>query len=82
MVAAVIEGDVEVEDVAIEEDARVGDAVADYFVGGGADGFGEGVIVEGGGVGLWSSQSRCRGRQIGQGLTFRSMQALWQTSSR
>lgn len=53
VVAGVVEGHVEVEDVAVEEDARVGDAVADYFVGGGADGFGEGVVVEGRGVGLW-----------------------------
>lgn len=43
--AAVVEGDVEVEDVAAEKDALVGDAVADYFVGGGADGFGEVDVV-------------------------------------
>jgi hypothetical protein len=36
---AVVEGDVEVEDVAVEEDALVGDAVTYYFVGGCADGF-------------------------------------------
>jgi len=48
--AAVVEGDVEVDDVAVEEEAVVGDAVADDFVGGGADGFGEAVVVEGGGI--------------------------------
>jgi hypothetical protein len=48
--AAVVEGDVYVEDVAVLERAVVGDAVADYFVDAGADGFGEVVIVEGGGV--------------------------------
>ena len=48
--AVVVEGDVEVDDVAFEEDALVGDAVADYFVDGGADGFGEVDVVEGGGV--------------------------------
>lgn len=52
VVAVVVEGDVEVEDVAVEEDAGVGDAVADDFVGGGADGFGEVHVVEGGRVGL------------------------------
>ena len=52
MEAVVVEGDVEVDDVAFEEDALVGDAVADYFVDGGADGFGEVDVVEGGGVGL------------------------------
>ena len=50
--AVVVEGDVEVDDVAFEEDALVGYAVADYFVDGGADGFGEVDVVEGGGVGL------------------------------
>lgn len=50
--AVVVEGDVEVDDVAFEEDALVGDAVADNFVDGGADGFGEVDVVEGGGVGL------------------------------
>ncbi len=55
MVAAMVEGDIEIDNIAVEEDAGVGDAVADYFVGRGADGFGEGVVVEGGGVGLWNS---------------------------
>ena len=50
--AVVVKGDVEVDDVAFEEDALVGDAVADYFVDGGADGFWKFDIVEGGGVGL------------------------------
>ena len=53
MEAVVVEGYVEVEDVAVEEEARVGDAVADYFVDGGAEGFGEAVIIEGRRVGLW-----------------------------
>ena len=43
--AVVVEGDVEVDDVAFEEEALVGDAVADYFVDGGADGFGEVDVV-------------------------------------
>ena len=43
--AAMVEGDVEVKDVAVEEETLVGDAVADDFVGGGADGFGEVDIV-------------------------------------
>jgi hypothetical protein len=50
--AAVVEGYVDVEDVAVLEGALVRDAVADDFVGGGADGFGEVAVVEGGGVGL------------------------------
>ena len=50
--AVVVKGDVEVDDVAFEEDALVGDAVADDFIDGGADGFGEIDVVEGGGVGL------------------------------
>lgn len=45
VVTTVVEGDVEVEDVAVEEDAGVGDTVADYFIGGGADGFGEIIVV-------------------------------------
>ena len=43
--AGVVEGDVEVDDVAFEEETLVGDAVADYFVDGGADGFGEVDVV-------------------------------------
>ena len=43
--AVVVEGDVEVDDVAFEEDALVGDAVADYFVDGCADGFGKVDVV-------------------------------------
>jgi hypothetical protein len=50
--AAVVEGDVDVEDVAVLEGALVGDAVADDFVGGGADGFGEVAVVEWRRVGL------------------------------
>jgi len=41
------EGDVDVEDVAVLEGAAVGDAVADDFIGGGADGFGKAAVVEG-----------------------------------
>ena len=52
VVAAVVEGDVEVHDVAIKEGSLVGDPVADHFVDGGADGFGKVHVVEGGGVGL------------------------------
>lgn len=36
MVAVVVEGNVDIEDVAVDEDALVGDAVADNFVDGGA----------------------------------------------
>ena len=43
--AVVVEGDIEVDDVAFEEDALVGDAVTDYFIDGGADGFGEIDVV-------------------------------------
>lgn len=50
--AAVVEGYVEVQDIAVEEETRVGDAVADDFVGGGADGFGKEVVIKRGGVGL------------------------------
>lgn len=50
--AAVVQGYVDVYDVAVLEDALVGDAVADAFVYRGADGFGEVAVVEGGGVGL------------------------------
>lgn len=52
MVAVVVEGDVEVKDVAVKEDAGVGDAVTDDFVSGGADGFGEVHVIERGGIGL------------------------------
>lgn len=50
VVALVVDGDVEVDDVAVEEDALVGDAVADDLVGGSAEGLGEFVVVERGGV--------------------------------
>jgi hypothetical protein len=43
--AAVVERHVNVEDVAVEEDSVVGNAVADDFVGRGADGFGEFAVV-------------------------------------
>jgi hypothetical protein len=45
MVAAVVDADVDVDDVAVDEDPLVGDAVADYFVEGGADGFGEADVI-------------------------------------
>lgn len=45
VVAAVVEGDVEVDDVTVEEDARVGDTVTYYFVDGGAEGFGEMLVI-------------------------------------
>lgn len=43
--AVVVEGDVKVDNVAFEEEALVGDPVANYFVDGGADGFGEVDVV-------------------------------------
>lgn len=43
--AAVVEGDVDVDNVAVDEFALVGDAVADYFVDRSADGFGEFAVV-------------------------------------
>ena len=45
MEAVVVEGYVDVEDVAVLQGSVVGDAVADDFVDGGADGFGEEVVV-------------------------------------
>jgi hypothetical protein len=79
VVAFVVEGYVKIEDVAVEEDAAVGNAVADYFVGGGADGLREVVVVEGGGVGLRMSTEvvYTNGK-----LTFRSKHALCTISSR
>ena len=44
--AAVVEGHVDVEDVTVFEDALVGNAVANDFVGRGADRLGEAAIVE------------------------------------
>ncbi len=43
--AVVVEGDVEVDDIAFEEEALVGDAMADYFVDGGADRFREVDVI-------------------------------------
>lgn len=48
--AAVVEGDVDVEDVAVLEGALVGDTVADDFVDGCADRFGEVAVVQRGRV--------------------------------
>lgn len=45
VVPAVVKRDVDVEDVTVHQDALVGDTVADDFVEGGADGFGEEVVV-------------------------------------
>ena len=73
VVAAVVEGDVEVYDVAVEEGALVGDPMADYFVYGGADGFGEVDVVEGGGVGLGAISEKVRegeGRECGAYVSF------------
>lgn len=50
--ATVVEGHVNVDDVAILERTSIGNAVADDFVDAGADGFGEVVVVERGGIGL------------------------------
>jgi hypothetical protein len=47
-----VECDVEVEDVAIFKNTLIGDAVADDFVGGCADGFRKMVVVQRGWVGL------------------------------
>lgn len=44
--AAVVESDVDVDNVAVGERARVGDAVADDLVDGCAHGLGEAVVVE------------------------------------
>ena len=46
VVAAVVDGDVDVDDVALLEGPQVGDAVADDLVHGRADGAGEVVVVE------------------------------------
>ena len=46
MEAAVVERDVDVEDVAVFEGPVVWDAVADHFVDACADGFGEVAVVE------------------------------------
>ncbi len=85
--AAMVECDVEVEDVAVEEDALVWNAMTDYFVGGGADGFGEVNVVQGGRVGLWlglvvGPSIPCEVLVSIAVLTFRSMHALCTTSSR
>lgn len=47
VVALVVERDINVEDIAVEQDALIGDAVADDFVDRGATRLGEVVIVEG-----------------------------------
>lgn len=54
MEAAVVDADVDVDDVAVFELTLIGDAVADYFVDGGADGFGEVAVIEWRGVCLWT----------------------------
>ena len=45
VVAAVVDGHVDIEDVAVDQGALIGDSVADYFVHGRADGFGEADVV-------------------------------------
>src|SRR5690606_35796472 len=45
--AVVVGGDVDVDDVAVDEGGVVGDAVADHFVDGGAARFGEATVSEG-----------------------------------
>lgn len=50
VVTVVVEGDVDVEDVAVDEDALIGDTVADDFVDGGAYGFREVAVVQRRGV--------------------------------
>lgn len=45
VVPAVVKRDVNIEDVTVHQHALVGDAVADDFVEGGADGFGEEIVV-------------------------------------
>lgn len=75
--AVVVEGDVEVDDVAFEEDALVRDAVADYFVDGGADRFREVDVVEAGRVGLvLDCETGITSAAMKDRLTFLSMQAL------
>ena len=75
--AAVVEGHIDVQDVAVFENALVGYAVADDLVGRGADRLGEFAVVEGGWVCLYSvrivftcmcsSNVRCApGRPCGQ----------------
>lgn len=46
VVAVVVEGDIDVQDVAVDEDALVGDAVADDFVDGSAYRFREVAVVQ------------------------------------
>lgn len=50
VVAVVVEGNVDVEDVAVDEDALVGNAVANNFVDGGAYGFREVAVIQRRGV--------------------------------
>lgn len=52
MEAAVVERHVDVEDVTVFKFTLVGNAMTDYFVDGGADGFWEVAVVEGRWVGL------------------------------
>ena len=52
MVASVVQGNVEVDDVSVQESAFVGNAVADNLVGGSAEGLGEVVVVQRGRVRL------------------------------
>jgi hypothetical protein len=77
--AAVVEGHVDVEDIAVFEDALVGNTVADDFVGRGAYRLGEVAVVQRRRVGLREISTRAAGYP--KELTLRSRQALWTTSS-
>ena len=65
VVALVVEGHVQVDNVAIQQDALVGDAVADDLVDGRADRLGEVVVVEGRGVSLGRVSQLRRSRRRG-----------------
>lgn len=45
-----VQCNIDIQDIAVDELALVGDAVANDFVEGGTDGFGEVTVVKGGGV--------------------------------
>ena len=83
VVAPVVDGDVQVEDVAVQEDAVVWDPVADDLVRGSTQGFGEVVIVQRRRVRLPRLDFKAPKSRLGTNpLTSRSTHALWQTSSR
>ena len=87
VVAAVVDGDVEVDDVTVQEDALVGYPMADDLVRGRAQGLWEVVVVQGRGIRLPVVRKMISMPNISPpgaeiGLTSRSTQALWQISSR